>query len=85
MTNDIRVIIGFVILLIAVCKIWNMYAMKQYEKSKEKSLGLTYGFYGNIEKPEIVGVGNDMNEDYNVVQAIKKVDLPDNVRIKVYE
>lgn len=60
MTNDIRVIIGFVILLIAVCKIWNMYAMKQYEKLNEKSLGLTYGFYGNIEKLKIVDYYNNV-------------------------
>lgn len=86
MANDIMIVIGFVVLLIVVCKMWNFYAMKQYEKKKETRLSLTYGFYtDNLEKLEIVGVGSDGNGDYDVVQAIKKAELPDDVRIKVDE
>lgn len=86
MANDIMVVIGFVVVLIATCKIWNLYTMKQYEKSKENKLRLKYGFYvGNTEKLEIVGAGSDENGDYDVARAIKNAELPDDIRIKVNE
>lgn len=86
MLNDIIVVIGFIILVIVLCKSWNLYTTKRYLKSKEYRLNLTYGFYvDNMEKLEIVGVGDDKNGDYTVSQAIKKVDLTDDVRIKVNE
>lgn len=86
MANDVMVVIGFVIVLLVICKIWNLYTMKQYEKSKENRRSFTYGVYvDSAEKLGIVGVGNDENGDYDVAQAIKKVDLPKDVRIKVNE
>lgn len=86
MTNDVIIVIGFVVVLIVICKVWNLYAMKQYGKSKENSLGLTYGFYINsAENLKIAGVGSDGNGDYDVAKAIKKIELPDDVRIKVNE
>lgn len=86
MANDIMVVIGFIVVLIAICKMWYLYTMKQYEKSKENRLRLTYCFYvDNMERLEIVGVGSDGNGDYDVAQAIKKAELPDGVRIKVNE
>lgn len=84
MIHDIIIVIGFIIAVIVVCKVWNLYTMKQYKKSKENRLSMTYGFYVNsVEKPQIVGVGSDGNGDYNVAKAIKKIELPDNVRIKL--
>lgn len=86
MADDIIVVIGFVVVLAIICKVWNMYTMKQYEKSKENRLSLTYGFYvDSVGKLEIVGVGSDGNGDYDVAKAIKKIDLPDDIRIKVNE
>lgn len=84
MTNDIVVVVGFVVLVMAMCKVWNMYAMKQYNKLREKKLSMTYGFYvNNMEKPQLAGVGNDGNGDYDVAKAIQKIDLPDDIRIKL--
>lgn len=86
MVNDIAVVIGFIVILIAICKMWNLYTMKQYKKLKENRLSLTYGFYvDNMTRLGIVGAGSDENGDYDVAQAIKKVELPDDVRIKVNE
>ena len=84
MKNDIMIVIGFIIIVIAMCKIWNIYAMHQYKKSKEKRLGLTYCIDVNsTKKIQIVGVGNDENGDYDVATAISKTELPDNIRIKL--
>lgn len=84
MTNDVIVVIAFVIAVIGTCKLWNFYMMKLYKKSRECGLGMTFGFYiNNMEKTKIVGVGSDGNEDYDVAKAIKKTELPDEVRIKL--
>lgn len=84
MSNDITIVICFIIAVIAVCKVWNLYTMKQYRETKKKRLSITYGFYSNsVEKPQIAGVGNDENGDYDVAMAIKKIELPDDVRIKL--
>lgn len=84
MANDIIIVIGFIIAVIAMCKVWNLYTMKQYKKSKENKLNITYGCHiNNVERPQIVGVGSDGNGDYDVVKAIKKIELPDDVRIKL--
>lgn len=84
MTNDIMVVIFFIIVMIVICKLWNFYMMKEYKKSRKNSLGITYGLYINgIGKPKLVGVGNDGNGDYDVAKAIKRIELPDEVRIKL--
>ncbi len=83
MANEIVIVIGFIFTIAAMCKVWNLYAMKQYSESKEKKLGLTYGFYvDNLKFVEIEGTGNDENGDYDIAKAIKKIEMPDDVRIK---
>ena len=78
MANEIMIVIGFVITVVAMCKLWNLYAMKQYGKAKADRLGLTYGFYvDNMQSFEIEGTGND-----DVGKAVKKIEMPDDVRIK---
>ena len=78
MANEIMIVIGFVITVVAMCKLWNLYAMKQYGKAKADRLGLTYGFYvDNMQSFEIEGTGNDENG-----KAVKKIEMPDDVRIK---
>ena len=83
MANEIVIVIGFIFTVAAMCKVWNLYAMKQYSESKGKKLGLTYGFYvDNLKFVEIEGTGNDENGDYDIAKAIKKIEMPDDVRIK---
>ena len=36
MANEIVIVIGFIFTIAAMCKVWNLYAMKQYSESKEK-------------------------------------------------
>ena len=36
-----------------------------------------------LEKIEIVGTGNDGNSDFDVLDAIGKIEFPNDVRIKV--
>ena len=40
-------------------------------------------WYEYLEKIEIVGTGNDGNSDFDVLDAIGKIELPNDVRIKV--
>ena len=83
MANEIVIVIGFIFTIAAMCKVWNLYAMKQYSEYKEKKIGLTYGFYvDNLKFVEIEGTGNDENGDYDIAKAIKKIEMPDDVRIK---
>ena len=83
MANEIVIVIGFIFTIAAMCKVWNLYAMKQYSESKEKKIGLTYGFYvDNLKFVEIEGTGKDENGDYDIAKAIKKIEMPDDVRIK---
>ena len=84
MANEIVIVISFIFTIAAMCKVWNLYAMKQYGKAKADRLGLTYGFYvDNMQSFEIEGTGNDENGDYDVAKAVKKIEMPDDVRSKV--
>lgn len=88
MTNDIRIVIGFCIALVVICKLWNLLMMKQYDKAKKlkrDTYKINYECYDAIEKLNLVGIGIDENGDYNVTEAIKNIELPDSVRIKVNE
>lgn len=83
MANEIVIVISFIFTIAAMCKVWNLYAMKKYSESKEERLGLTYGFYvDNMQFVEIEGIGNDENGDFDIAKVIKKIEMPDDVRIK---
>lgn len=83
MMNDIIIVIGFVGVLIGLCIGWNLYAMNQYKKQKKNRLNLIYSLNINGEnKIEIGGVGIDENGDFNVSQAIKKIEMSNDTRIK---
>lgn len=89
MGGDIIAVVVFIITLISVCKVFNLWVMKQYKKEqtlKENRSKLTYGCYiNNIEKLELAGVGDDGNGDYDISKAIKKIEMPNSVRIRVNE
>ena len=82
--SDITVVVGNIIIIFIMCKAWNWHVMKQYTKQKEKKLSFAKIFCEKyLEKIEIVGTGNDGNSDFDVLDAIGKIELPNNVRIKV--
>ena len=87
MEKDIIMVICFVIILMASCQIYHLFMMKQYQKAKiSRGTGLFFGCYMNhIEKLELAGIDDDENGDYDVRQAIKKIELPKDARIKIDE
>lgn len=81
MINDVIIVIGFMFFLIITCVVWNALMILQYEKNK-KQTNLNYSpNYGT----ELLGVENDGNSDSSVEKAIYKIDMPDNIGIKIYE
>lgn len=88
MNNNI-IVIGFVIFLILYCVLWNKYIMhklRQMKKLYNMVRDFQYGYYINsISQLPLSGNGNDGNSDYEVCKAIEKIDMPDDVRIKLNE
>lgn len=83
MINNIIIVSGFIVVLIGLCKGWNLYAMNQYKKRRDDKLNLVYSLNMISEnKIEIEGVGIDENGDFNVSQAIKKIEMLNDIRIK---
>ena len=87
MEKDIIMVICFVIVLIASCQIYHLFMMKQCRKATiRRGTGLIFGCYINhIEKIELAGIDDDENGDYDVCQAIQKIELPEDARIKIDE
>ncbi|WP_368262098.1 hypothetical protein [Blautia wexlerae] len=86
MTNDVKVAIVFVVMLILVCRAWSCFGVRQYKKNKKNKLNLTYSVCADSAiKLGIVGIGNDENGDYKVSEAIENIELSSNIRIKLYE
>lgn len=83
MTNDIIIVIGFIVVVIGLCKCWNWYAMNKYKKQKANRLNIVYNLTkSNQNKIKIEGIGIDKNGDYAVSQAIKKIKMLDSTRIR---
>ena len=88
MSKDVFVVIGFILIIMLICKLWNIIMMKQYEKESNTEINniIKYGTYiEGFAKLELAGTGNDGNSDFEFKQAVKKIDVPDDVRIKVYD
>lgn len=89
MSKDIMIIIGFIITISILCKLWNYFMMKQYEKSKisaKDEKKMIYGTYiDRLEKLVLAGDCADRNTDYEFIEAAKRIAIPDNVRIKLYD
>ena len=47
MMKDIIIVIGFIVFVFVVCKLWNMYAMEKYKDIQKRALKLVYGCYIN--------------------------------------
>ena len=83
MMKDIIIVIGFIVFVFVVCKLWNMYAMEKYKDIQKRALKLVYGCYINsIGRVKLAGTGSDENGDYDVSKAIKKIELPGDARIR---
>lgn len=84
MKIEIIAVVCFVIIFAVACVVWNLIMMKQYEKMQDEKLNIEYSYYDNRKGSiELVGIDGDDNGDYDVSDAIKKIKLPDDVRIKI--
>ena len=87
--NNIAVVAGFVLVVLIVCKIWGVFIVKKYEKELNSNSVLSKIVYGEfIDKfkdLELKGCGDDGNSDFEVKDAIEKTELPDEVRVKLYD
>lgn len=83
---EIVIAIGFSVLVLFACKLWGIYVVKQYGKKKIliKSRELKPEYYScDFDELTLAGVGDDGNSDYGFSQAVKKIQLPEDVRIWV--
>lgn len=90
MDKNITIAIGFVIFVIILCKLWNIIALRIYKKNKFKMINnynaIKYRTYiDGFDKLEVVGIGTDGNSDFEFRQAVKKISLPDDIRIQIYD
>lgn len=68
--------------------VMNKEQKEEKQKTQERRVRLNNFFeqeINSIEKLELVGVGNDANSDNEFICAVKKIDLPNEIRIKIYE
>lgn len=89
MVINIIIFLGFIITVYLICKIWNVFMMRQYNKSKSKSMIKFIIDYDNYidgkNKLILAGTENDNNNDYEFIKAVKKINLSEDVRIKIYD
>lgn len=84
-----------IIVTLVVCMILGVSYIVMSKEQKEKRQKaqerkvLLYNFFeqeiDSIKNLELVGVGNDANSDNEFVNAVRKINLPSEVRIKIYE
>ena len=87
MANEIVIVISFIFTIAAMCKVWNLYAMKKYSESKEERLGLTYGFYvDNMQFVEIEGIGKAKRDallrKFGTIEKIKNASIDELTQVK---
>ncbi len=88
MSKDVLIVLGFVIVVIMLCKCWNMIILNRFEKNKtiKNNNTLKYGTYiDSFETLELVGAGDDGNSDFEFWQAVKEIEVPNDIRIKIYD
>ena len=85
MTKDIIIAISFVIFIMVLCFAWNIFVKKMYVDKIERISFSIGNILDDFSTFDLVGTGCDLNSDFDVAKAIKKVEIADKLRIKVYE
>ena len=83
--NNILLACGFVVFMFLFCFFWNRAMMKSYNNMEQQNRFKKFDFCTHINPIsdlKLVGIENDGNSDYKVIDAIKKIQLPDELRIK---
>lgn len=84
-----------VVISMLVCMILGIsyvYFGKEQESKREQEIErgkLVRDFFRqeimSIKKLELAGAGNDGNSDFEFIQAVKKIDVPDDIRVRIYD
>lgn len=86
MGKDILVVCIFVISVVLICLIWNAQMLKRYKLSRQSSMVMTFTLSGQYnEKLVLAGITEDDNSDYRFEEVIKKINLPDDVGVTIYD
>lgn len=85
MWSELMIIIGFIVLIIVLCKVWNSFMMKldQKEERNKEECDLNFCIPEHTSKIILAGSGTDKNRDYPVEEAIDTVLMPKDKRIKL--
>lgn len=85
----------FASITLLVCMIliisYFLFGKEQQRKKKDEfeKYQLICDFYKqeirNIKKLQLEGTGSDGNSDFEFIQAVKKINLPNNVRVQIYD
>lgn len=83
------IITGVVCLALAISYVFfgKEQKIKKYKRS-EKARTISVFFEQEINRIgnlEVVGTGSDGNSDVEIVQAIRKIVLPDELRVQIYD
>lgn len=89
MNYETVIVACFAVCVFGLCRLWNMLMMRQREKAriiKESKISIMYeesiADFGDLK---LEGTGNDSNSDYEFIQAVRMIELPDEVRVKIYD
>ena len=85
MNNNIIIAIGFVLTLLILCIIWNQIMMKKYEKDTIHQS--RFILETNVHEIDLTlcGQGIDKNTDNKFIDAVQKIDISEDVRVKIYD
>lgn len=87
--SDVIVIVGYVIVVALLCIIWNKFMMRKYNfRSTQSSQVRNAILYCNnhidqIKDLAIVGNGPDKNNDYKFIEAVRKISISNDTRIRL--
>lgn len=87
MNTDIIIVGSFVIIVMILCKLWNILMMRQYDKAKAVKMNKFSAGYevytSSFDKLKLASIGNERNTDFEFIQAVRKIDMSSDVRIKI--
>lgn len=86
--EEIIIAILFCLLILITCRLWGIYVVKQYEKNKmEKDRrALKPEHYScEVDSLALAGTGDDGNSDYEFSQAVAKIKVSEDTRVRIYD
>ncbi len=86
--EEIIIAVVFCILILFTCKLWGIHVVKQYEKNKitKKLMELKPEYYScDVSNLALAGTGDDGNSDYEFSQAVAKIEVSENTRVRIYD